>query len=329
MYVQEAAKVTRATEPLQGVSAKLVVESLLGAPVEACSDYQRDDMIGTPGYHSFFYTVEQAFREHRPLALSPDMFWLLIAQGFAQHMHLNAEEMRHCFVEHEGKEKIEVRRDDFFKGSPENPWDEVFPVFSDKIRGYIGDENHGNIVVDFSTTGKAEKAANEIVLMESMKAYFKYEFSTLCGIPEVTLEGEVADWEKLRDKTEGLGKAYNVQWWTDHVHPLFDRIARNVAGADDPDLWVNFYKVGGGSGGPYINGWIVTLLPYIKGYRTNGVPSIRNKTVETWENTGYFGGLKMTTCRWDCARHPSSGIITIKNSTWSLLLVLREPPKVT
>lgn len=291
MYVQEAARVQKATEPLQGVSAKTVVESLLQTPIEACSDYIRDDLIGTPGYHSFVHTVERAFSDHRPLILSPDMLWLMMAQGFAQHVNLNAEQLRRRFVEHDGKKEIVVRRDDFVKGSPENPWDEAFTAFSEKIQEYIGTENHGNIVVDFSTTGKVEKAANEVVLMESMKAYFDYTVRTLCGIPEVTLEGEVADWEKLRDKTEDLGKAYDLRWWTDHVHPIFDRIAQNVAGADDPELWENFFKLQGGSGGPFINGWINVLLPYIKTYQTNGEAKATNKYVESWKDGRGWGGL--------------------------------------
>jgi hypothetical protein len=218
------------------------------------------------------------------------MFWLMIAQGFAQHVNLNAETMRHQFVEHEGKKEIKVRRDDFCKGSPENPWDESFAVFSERIKEHIGDENHGNIVVPFSTTGKVEKAANEVVLMESMKAYFSYTMQTLCGIPQVTLEGEVADWEKLRDKTETLGETYDIRWWTDHVHPVFDRIARNVAGADDPELWVDFFKLGGGSGGPFVNGWINVLLPYLKNYKTKEC-SVRNAMIEKWDSGYVFGGL--------------------------------------
>jgi hypothetical protein len=41
-----------------------------------------------------FDAVLLAFYDHRPLALSPDMVWLAIAQGFASHVNLHAEEMR-------------------------------------------------------------------------------------------------------------------------------------------------------------------------------------------------------------------------------------------
>ena len=140
MYIQEAAKVDKATEPLTGISAQKAMEILLGSgqhgiKPEACSDYTRT-LIGTPGYHAFFHTCEKAFNEHRSLAFSPDMFWLLVAQGLAQHINNHAEKLRHRFVEHTGKKEIKVRRDDFVKGSPENPWEEVFPVFS-QTQSYI------------------------------------------------------------------------------------------------------------------------------------------------------------------------------------------------
>ena len=289
MVQETSTRIRRATQPLKGASTKTVVEALVQAPIEACSDYVRNDFIGTPGYHAFFYTAERAYTDHRPLILSPDMFWLMIAQGFAQHVNLNAEQMRSLFVEHQGKKTILVRRDDFVKGSPENPWEEAFAAFSDKLQEEIGEENHGNIVVSFSTTGKIEKAANEVVLMEAMKPYFDYRFQTLCGIPEVTLEGEAADWAKLCEKVRQLDQAYKLSDWLSHVHPLLERIARNAEGRSDPDLWSNFYKVDDGSGGPYIQGWICTLIPYIKTYKTNGEVKAPNPCFDWQEER--WGGL--------------------------------------
>ena len=39
---------------------------------------------------------------------------------------------------HRGRVQIDVRRDDFVKGSPENPWPEVFAEFSTKVRDHVG-----------------------------------------------------------------------------------------------------------------------------------------------------------------------------------------------
>ena len=53
------------------------------------------------------------------------------------------------------------------------------------------------MVASFSTTGAVEQVANGIVLMSAMKSYFAYRGRTLCGIPEVTLEGTVDDWTNI------------------------------------------------------------------------------------------------------------------------------------
>lgn len=251
----------RPTAPLDEVSPKLAVEHLLRGQVEACSEY--GGSVIASDYHAFIAALHRAFVDHRPFVLSPDMLWLLIAQGFANHVNKNAEEMRAYFVKHEEKKLLEVIRNDFYKGSPENPWDEVFGAFSAHIKREIGDANHSNIVATFSTTGPIEKAACEVVLMDSMKSYFDYLVTTRCGIPEVQLEGKSEDWIQLTNKAHVLGSTYKLTWWTDRILPWLEKIAEQSQGRGDPTFWRDIYKWNGGSGGPYFNGWIVDFIPYV------------------------------------------------------------------
>jgi hypothetical protein len=241
---------------------KASVEKVLGAPVEACDSYSAD-VVAQPGYHSLIAAADLAYRHHFPLVLSPDAIWLTIAQGFARHVANHAEELRARIVPHQGKATLDVRRDDFVKGSPENPWAEVWPAFCEEIRKHIGDEAHGLLVCDFSTTGPAERAASEVVLMDCVQSYFAYSFHTLCGIPAVTLEGTVEDWEKVRDRTARLGQ-YNLSWWTDRLGPILDELVQAAKGSPTSAFWKQLYKEDNGSGGPYLSGWLVRLLPYLK-----------------------------------------------------------------
>ena len=91
---------------------------------------------------------------------------MCIAQGLAHHINTNAKKLRRKFVEHKGKKEIVVRRDDFVKASPENPWPEVFDEFSEQIRKHIGEKTHDLLTPEYSTTGSAEKAAAQVVLMD-------------------------------------------------------------------------------------------------------------------------------------------------------------------
>lgn len=252
---------TPPTMLLEESSPQGAIEKLIKAPVEACSEYS-ERVISTQ-FHAFISALHSAFVDHRPFVLSPDMIWLLISQGFSNHVNENSEAMRHHFVSHQEKKKIEVRRDGFVKGSLQNPWENVFEEFSEHIKNEIGELNHNHIVVNFSTTGPIEKAANEIVLMDSMKSYFEYIVKTRCGIPEVRLEGNYTDWNKIFSKTKELGEIYDIEWWTNRMLPALKEIALHANGEGSPSFWKDIYKWDQGSGGPYINGWICDFIPYI------------------------------------------------------------------
>ena len=293
MIIQAVSKLEVATKPELEYSTKLAFERALGSKVEACSHY--GDRVVACEYHPFTSCLHDSYAEHRPIIFSPDMFWLLIAQGFANHVNMNAEVMRHHFVDFQGKKKVIVRRDGFLKGSPENDWAGAYNEFAGKLVEFIGQDNHDRIVCSFSTTGLVERAANDLVLMDAMQSYFEFGCCTLCGIPCVTLEGTVEDWERLRDKTERLGEAYDVKWWTNGMLPVLERIVRNVAGADDPDLWQGIYKENGGSGGPFIHGWIIKFFPYLASRKASqGLR--RNPYLEKDDERSFFGG--MTSNEW-------------------------------
>jgi len=130
--------------------------------------------------NNFVFAVHSAFDTHFPLVLTPDVIWFLISHGFAKHVNKNAEELRSLFVSHQGKKELKVIRDDFVKGKATNPWQEVFPEFTDQIKEYIGDETHDLILADFSTTGPVERAVSEIVLMDAMQSYFSYTCLSSC-----------------------------------------------------------------------------------------------------------------------------------------------------
>lgn len=216
-----------------------------------------------------------AYQAHYPLTLSPDSMWLTIANSFAMHVNENAETLRKRFIDHESKVLIKLYRDGFIKGSPDNDWVGCFDEFSDKISGFIG-KKRDMIVSDFSTTTAIDKAASEVVLMDSMKSYFKYGMSTRCGIPNITLEGTVADWKKVRDKAYALSE-FDCGWWIDKLGPNLDKIVSTAEGNPDIHFWDEFFKVDGGSGGPYVNGWIGTLFPYLKTQKVYKNPYLEAK----------------------------------------------------
>lgn len=268
--------VTVASEPLAELPYHEAVGNYLCGQVESCSRYH-GKLVANVVSHPLIAALHAAFTTHRPICLSPDIVWLTITQGLAIHINLHAESLRSQFVSHGGKLTIEVRRDDFIKGTPENPWPEVFSAFSDRIRDHIGDW-YDRIVADFSTTGAVERAASELALLDSMQSYFDYEFHSKCGIPAITLQGTVADWESVAARTETFSEA-GLEWWVNALRPVLSHFVDAAAGHVDQSFWNSIYKYQGskGSGSPYISGWINTFFPYLRDW--DGNPE-RNKWID-------------------------------------------------
>ena len=213
-----------------------------GQPVTACSRYH-GSLVADVEYHPMVAATSLAFNDHRRLTLSPDAIWLLIAQGFANHVNANAETLRRRLVNHQGKLEIEVRRDDFVKDSPENPWPEVFEEFAAHIRRHIGEETHELLRPTFSTTGPTEQAAADIVLLDTMQSYFDYVLLSFCGIPAITLEGTVADWQSIARRARDLAR-FDLGWWIDVLTPILDQFVEAASGRADRRFWQSICRVG-------------------------------------------------------------------------------------
>src|SRR5262249_53576681 len=151
---------------------------------------------------------------------SPDVIWLTLARVFALHVNLNAELLRERFVRHQGKEKLVVTRMDFSPGR-DNPWPEAFDAFSDQIAERVG-KIREFVRCDFSTTGAAERAASDLMVMDTFKAYFEYEMRCGCGIPQITLSGTVEDWKSIRRHARLFGE-FGLEKWCHALDPVLEQ----------------------------------------------------------------------------------------------------------
>jgi hypothetical protein len=250
----------------QQLAAAEASEARAAGSIEACSRYHGRlvaDVVGHPAISA----LHHAFTQHRPLHLSPDMIWLLICQGVAHHVNLRAEDLRPRLVRHQGKLQIVVRRDDFIKGSPENPWGEVIDEFSTRVREHIG-SSHDLFVPRFSTTGPTERIASEIVLLDAVQSYFEYVLRTLCGIPAMTLEGTADDWQDLAERAQAFAE-FDLGWWLKPLEPILDAFVATARGQVRRAFWESIYKFGSFSGGAAVTGWITAFFPYFKDEQGN------------------------------------------------------------
>jgi len=232
------------------------------------------DSLVTFGRNAFFNGMYNAYADHRPFVLSPDMIWLLITQGFAQHVNANSEALRKHFVEFSGKQTLVMRTSDKKLPFDADAWEKIFPQFTQQIAEQTSNDIISVLTSDFSTTTSVERIASEITAMKAMEPYFEFVvMNIICGIPKITLQGTTEDWQKVLEKTQSLAK-YDLKWWTKELEPLLVEFVNASKGDVNKKFWRNMFKYHSQKqygAANMIDGWIVKFYPYDKFGRRNNL----------------------------------------------------------
>lgn len=227
------------------------------------------------GEHPFLTGILNSYIDHRPFVISPDIFWLLISQGFARHITQNTEELRSKIVNFDGRKSLTVMSDKIQIGNPKSDWASIFPQFNEQINEYTGKKLVG--VLDFTTTTATSKIVSQVTIMETVKSYFEFKVIIMgCGIPKVTIEGTTQDWKKLLEKTKYLSQ-YKLDWWTNELVPIIEEIIAAKKGKVNKDFWMNMVKYHTEKKYGTVNtidGWIVKFFPYTKEGNKTGLKPI-------------------------------------------------------
>ena len=243
------------------------------------------DSLVVYGTHPFFNGMHEAFIHHRPFVLSPDMIWLLICQGFSQHVNANSEELRGQIVDFNGKKSLVVTGDE--ENIKQINWENAIPQFTQQIKKNTKGDLAETIMADFSTTTPTELIATEVTLMESVQNYFEYVYIMAgCGIPEITLLGTHDDWQKVYDKAVSL-RQYQLNWWIDELKPILKQFIEASKGNIDTDFWKAMFRTHSqdGYGAPnLIDGWIVKFFPYNSAGKRMNLENIPDNAINELPN---------------------------------------------
>jgi hypothetical protein len=208
--------------------------------------------------HPLIDAVHVAFSQHRPLTLSPDAIWLVIAQGFSHHVAKNAEALRHRLVRHQGRYELMATVLDLSVASFEH----AISSFSAQIRDATDPVLHETLLCDFSTTTPAIRTASEVALMDSFSSYFTYVMDCVCGIPKISIEGSLQDWQRISARVEVL-ETYGLGWWVSRLRPILDEFILAATGHPTLEFWKAIYKPVQAYGTEVATGWITDLFPYL------------------------------------------------------------------
>jgi len=215
--------------------------------------------------HGFITTLCLAYNQHQHLILRPDDVWLAIGVQFAFYLQAYAEELRSLFVSHEGKKELVTRQ-------VATLYTANYPKLVKDMAEEIGKNIHDKdlkdwIIPNFSTTTDHDKIIGSMVLMASAAKFFSYKFQLMCGLPKVTLLGEVQDWQNVQKRAESLlkyeCKAGYMKAWLTMLRPILAEFVNSASGKPDIEFWEKICSNHNrGSGSVYISGWVTSFCVF-------------------------------------------------------------------
>ena len=248
--------------------------------------------VYTKGISNILQGFYSAYENHLPIRLTPDIIWLLIVQGFAQHVNYNAEYLRNRFVNFENKKKLEliITKYHSYKQMKPQDYENLFENMAEQIKENIGEELVNTIDFNFSTSNKITKIVGYTSIMSAMKKYFEFRGAChSCNYPYIILEGSLEDWESILKKTKTLSK-YDLKKWAAILEFVLTKIIETKKGKINKDFWkeilypdkvdeeieigVYEYKTIKVDG---IKGWLLLFFPYFKDGRFRCDNSLKTK----------------------------------------------------
>ena len=219
-----------------------------------------------------------AYENHLPIRLTPDIIWLLIVQGFAQHVNFKAEDLRDKFVNFENKKTLEVIISKYhsYKQMKSEDYENLFEKLTEQVKSYVGEELINTLDFNFSTSNKITKIVGYTSIMSAMKKYFHFTgFCHMCNFPYIILEGSLEDWENILKKVKELEK-YDLKEWTETLEDILKEIIETKKGKINKDFWKRILfpdkvdeKIEIGMSYKYktiqvdgIYGWLLYFFPY-------------------------------------------------------------------
>lgn len=230
--------------------------------------------------NGFLQALDIAYNYHQGLVLRPDDIWLLVTMGLSEHINKEPEKYRQYFVDFEGQMEIAIQRDCLVPGGGvANDWlgAGVFEEFAGEIKGFIGDTMHDALVADFSTTTPLDLAVSQMVLMNAMQQYFSYVVMGRCGIPFISLEGTIEDWETMRQRLEVFAP-FGPDDWLEDMRGILDEFVAAKGGDVRVEFWQRIYcgkhqeeEYFRSPATTWVSGWVHAFFPYLSQGSSNAV----------------------------------------------------------
>jgi hypothetical protein len=209
-------------------------------------------------------TIHECFAGHVPLSLSPELLWYFIVYEVATHVKLNPLQYSGLFNGNLGQKQVLTVQDNSLIYGEQNEWASTIALFRSPLEEHIGEKMVDLFLPKFTTSTEVTNIALLVTFMDTVSPYYDFEVDSWCGIPQIRLEGEVADWKKLVDQASTLSPLFpKLNGYFRGLLPILSEIARSAEGSrKNSAFWRSIYKYEDESGGPFITGWITALFAH-------------------------------------------------------------------
>lgn len=213
---------------------------------------------------NFGMSIYSAYCNHTALEFGPEHVWTSILCSFSTFVNKNSESVRNAFVEFEGKRTLTV----FISKEDIDNFEMQVDKLNELVAKNVKDPELVNVLIPkFSTSTPKTQFAFSILSLSTVKAYFGYKMSMMCGLPKVTMHGTVEDYKLIVENVKKLLKYDNqqkhLQIWFDALIPVLEKFVESISGKFDLDWWNKCctYEARG-SGASDISGWVSAFCPY-------------------------------------------------------------------
>ena len=188
------------------------------------------------GNHKLILGYLNAYFNHCPIKLNPNIIWQLILNNFSEYVNHNShiESFRKKFVNFLGKKQLICVKIGSYKDVNKYQND-IIKDFCEQISENIGKELIDILTPNFTTSNENSIIAGKVSIMSTFKNFFDYEEVWIsCGIPYILLEGSLNDWENILNKLKFLSK-YN--FYIEYMEKDIIEIINTKKGKIDLEFW--------------------------------------------------------------------------------------------
>jgi hypothetical protein len=226
-----------------------------------------NQLICPPFGNGLLGSIYLAYSCHIPLILRPDDIWLGIIISFGNYVKNHSEEMRHLFVDHEGKKQLEVKVESpYLEFTSSEHWEEFVGLMTLEIEKNVKGDIVNWIVPCFSTTTPTDVTVSQIALMGTVNEYFDMKFTLGCGLSKLMLEGTLDDWKQLYENAKKLYDfgIKDLSNWADLLLPVLEQFINAYQRNIDNDFWQRIctYTTRGSGSQQNFRGWFLVFSPF-------------------------------------------------------------------